>query len=111
MPYHAKTPDPIGPLQGWVGLMPTPSLPGDRPVARITADLRRRLLAGDWSDPTHPLPSISELSREFGGPQLRHSVWRSLKKLEAEGLVENRRGYYFRVSDDERNGDGSEQSG
>lgn len=57
------------------------------PHERVTADLRRRLEAGEW-EPGEALPTVSELAGEYGVS--RATVSKSIKVLTAEGLLVTR---------------------
>ena len=54
------------------------------PSARVEADLRRRLDAGEWAS-GEPLPSVAQLAGEY--EVARGTVARVLAKLAEEGLV------------------------
>jgi GntR family transcriptional regulator len=54
------------------------------PSARVEADLRRRLEAGEWQ-PGEQLPRVAELARHYGTSGA--TVSKVLKRLEADGLV------------------------
>lgn len=56
----------------------------ERPGERVTADLRRRIAAGEWAS-GDPLPTVAELARHYGVGQA--TVARSLRVLAGEGLV------------------------
>jgi GntR family transcriptional regulator len=56
----------------------------DLPFARVAADMRRRLDAGEW-DTDDALPAVADLAEHY--QVSRTSVSRALKTLESEGLV------------------------
>ena len=58
----------------------TPELPS----ARVEADLRRRLVGGEWSS-GEPLPTVSVLAEHYGVS--RGTVARALRALAEEDLV------------------------
>ena len=63
------------------GLMPrTPELPS----VRVEADLRRRVLAGEWAS-GEPLPPVADLAGHYG--VARGTVARALHVLAREDLV------------------------
>ena len=64
-----------------------------RKFARIAADLRRRIEAGEIK-PGEPVPSITTLTQEWS--VARETVAHALSVLEAEGLVRRYegRGYF-----------------
>lgn len=61
-----------------------PDRPAIPPSLRITADLRRRIEAGEWAS-GEQLPPIAELAAEYGNA--RRTVTKALRVLEAEGLI------------------------
>jgi DNA-binding GntR family transcriptional regulator len=62
-----------------------PDRPREPPSRRISADLRRRLAAGEWA-PGSQLPSNAELALDYG--TTRRTISRVLAQLAEEGLVE-----------------------
>ncbi len=59
------------------------------PAERVRASIRQRIADGGWQ-PGMRLPSERELVQEFGCARM--TVHRALGELEAEGLIERRRG-------------------
>jgi DNA-binding transcriptional ArsR family regulator len=64
---------------GWVPREP------ERPGQRVEADLRRRVLAGEWSS-RQALPTVAVLADHYGVS--RGTAARALRVLAEEGLVE-----------------------
>jgi DNA-binding GntR family transcriptional regulator len=56
----------------------------ERPSERVTADLRKRISAGEWAS-GEPLPSVATLAGHY--QVARATVARSLRVLAGEDLV------------------------
>lgn len=56
----------------------------DLPSARVEADLRRRVDAGEWAS-GEPLPAVSQLATEYGVSS--RSVAKALHRMADDGLV------------------------
>jgi GntR family transcriptional regulator len=56
-----------------------------RPAELVAASLRQRIAAGEWS-PGDALPTVAALSEHYH--VARATITRTLRMLEAEGLVE-----------------------
>jgi DNA-binding GntR family transcriptional regulator len=56
-----------------------------RPSARVEAELRRRLTAGEWAQ-DEALPTVAELAQQYATSGA--TVSKVLRKLADEGLVE-----------------------
>ncbi len=56
----------------------------DLPSARVEADLRRRIMAGEWEHDA-VLPAVAALAEEYGVS--RGAVSRALRALADEGLL------------------------
>jgi GntR family transcriptional regulator len=73
---------------------------GPPPWRQVTADLRRRIQAGEW---TGRLPSEKSIAQEYGVSV--GTVRKALKQLRAEGLIHTDRGWgsYVAGSEPPRN--------
>ena len=56
----------------------------DLPSARVEAELRRRVEAGEWAS-GEPLPTVNQLATEYGVSG--RSVAKALHRLADDGLV------------------------
>jgi GntR family transcriptional regulator len=65
-----------------MGDMPPRS--ADLPSARVEADLRRRIAAGEW-ERGEALPATGQLAEHYG--VARNTVLKAVRGLEADGLV------------------------
>src|SRR5271154_1996461 len=72
-----------------IAAAPVPGLPQGPRYPVVKAALRERIAQGGWQ-PGVRLPSERELVQAFGCARM--TVHRALRELEADGLVERRRG-------------------
>lgn len=61
-----------------------PSRGPELPSARVEADLRRRIEAGEWGH-EEALPSVGQLAAEYG--VARNTVLKAIRKLADDGLI------------------------
>lgn len=54
------------------------------PSARVEADLRRRIAAGEWQR-DEALPPVGQLATDYG--VARNTVMKALRKLADDGLI------------------------
>lgn len=64
--------------------MPPPPRTPELPSARVEADLRERIAAGEWAS-GEALPTVAQLAGHYGVS--RGAVSRALRVLVADGLV------------------------